>query len=181
MVDNNIYDINYVDSIRENQKIGDTPNYCIPLMINAITVQGISYSDPYLSSFKLKYKMADGAPEYINKSDYAFKTSVCMMRDERPTVSSAGTRMDAMEGHHDNNVFANGDLTYDSMMELVRNEEETLKLISEVEPVDAWGMPRRMRLCGGGETALNSASGWGSPPAANNNGNYTLYTCCSYF
>ncbi|XP_063380827.1 protein Gawky isoform X3 [Cydia fagiglandana] len=199
MVDNNIYNVEFVDSIQQNQMIGDTPNYCIPLTINAITVQGISYSDPYFSSFNLKYKMAFGAPKYMNKSDYAFKSSVCIIRDEpfmdntqllneksAHMICKTKTRMinndeKSIRINHDNNVsevdvtsnsqsalktFANGDLTLDAMLELMRNEDVTKAKMGET---DSWGVPRRMRLCGGGESSLNAASGWGSPPASNNN------------
>ncbi|CAH0397998.1 unnamed protein product [Chilo suppressalis] len=195
MVDNNIYNVEFVDSIQQNQMIGDTPKYCIPLMINAITVQGISYSDPYFSSFNLKYKMVLGAPEYMNKSDYAFKSSVCIIRDEpcetqlineksaRDMICKTKTRMitdydKSVKTHHDNNngalssksalkVFANGDLTLDAMLELTRREEALVKSLA-CEEKDSWGLPRRLRLCGGGESSLNAATGWGSPPASNN-------------
>ncbi|KAL4709857.1 hypothetical protein ACJJTC_003820 [Scirpophaga incertulas] len=193
MVDNNIYNVEFVDSIQQNQMIGDTPNYCIPLLINAITVQGISYSDPYFSSFNLKYKMALGAPEYMNKSDYAFKTSVCIMRDEpcetqlmndksALDMCKTKTRMNKdntlARTHHDNNigaqcskstlkVFANGDLTFDAMLELSRQQESIVKQLED--ETDSWGVPRRLRLCGGGESSLNAATGWGSPPTSNNN------------
>ncbi|XP_028161635.1 protein Gawky isoform X6 [Ostrinia furnacalis] len=198
MVDNNIYNVEFVDSIQQNQMIGDTPNYCIPLKINAITVQGISYSDPYFSSFNLKYKMAFGAPEYMNKSDYAFKSSVCIIHDEpcetqllneksaRDMICKTKTRMitdddKSARTYHDNNVgfgaassesalkvFANGDLTLDGMLELSRHEGDLMKTLGGA--VDSWGVPRRLRLCGGGESSLNAATGWGSPPASNNNG-----------
>lgn len=211
MVDNNIYNVEFVDSIQQNQMIGGTPNYCIPLMINAITVQGISYSDPYFSSFNLNYKMALGAPEYMNKSDYAFKSSVCIIRDEPCTnktqllnVKSAHdnmickTRMitydKSLDNHHDNKIlnvgdtksqsavlktFENGDLTLDGMLALVENERRILDDIEKIEGIDTWGVPRRLRLCGGGEGSLNAASGWGSPPAANN-GMYCEF-CFSFF
>ncbi|XP_049868969.1 protein Gawky isoform X2 [Pectinophora gossypiella] len=201
----NIYDVEFVDSIQQNQMIGDTPNYCIPLSINAITVQGISYSDPYFSSFNLNYKMAFGAPEYMNKSDYAFKSSVCIIRDEpymdktqllnkksaHVMICKMKTRMikdeKSIRTHHDNNVsdvteastpktalrtFANGDLTFDAMLELIRNEERMMKTLPKSEEIDSWGVPRRLRLCGGGESSLNAATGWGSPPASNNAGNW---------
>lgn len=199
MVDNNIYNVEFVDSIQQNQMIGDTPNYCIPLKINAITVQGISYSDPYFSSFNLKYKMAFGAPEYMNKSDYAFKSSVCIIRDEpcetqlineksaRDMICKTKTRMiydKSARTYHDNNgvatgatsskstlkQFANGDLTLDGMLELTRHEDAAVR--SMAGELDSWGVPRRLRLCGGGESSLNTTTGWGSPPASNNNGNY---------
>lgn len=204
MVDNNIYNVEFVDSIQQNQMIGDTPNYCIPLKINAITVQGISYSDPYFSSFNLNYKMAFGAPEYMNKSDYAFKSSVCIIRDEPCTdktrlneksahkmICKTKTRMityndKPLETNHDNKVlkvgnettlpvsktFANGDLTFDAMLELLRNEREIIMDVAKTEDVDSWGVPRRLRLQGGGESSLNAASGWGSPPTSNS-GNYS--------
>ncbi|KAJ2946151.1 hypothetical protein O0L34_g5083 [Tuta absoluta] len=201
----NIYNVEFVDSIQQNQMIGETPNYCIPLSINAITVQGISYSDPYFTSFNLNYKMALGAPEYMNKSDYAFKSSVCIIRDEpymdktqllneksaHNMICKTKTRMindeKSIRTHHDNNVsdvtkasmpktalrtFANGDLTFDAMLALMRNEERLLKALSKSEVVDSWGVPQRLRLCGGGESSLNAASGWGSPPASNNAGNW---------
>lgn len=208
MVDNNIYNIEFVDSIQQNQMFGETPNYCIPLSINAITVQGISYSDPYFSSFNLKNKMALGAPKYMNKSDYAFKSSVCITRNEPCTdetqlpIEKAAhdmiyetneTRMFTNDDkksertHHDNNIldcknkedeslkaFANGDLSYDAMLALVSKEEQTMKVLSRKEEVDSWGTPRCLRLRGGGESSLNAASSWGSPPATNNNGNYTF-------
>ncbi|XP_045497250.1 protein Gawky isoform X2 [Colias croceus] len=205
MVDNNIYNVEFVDSIQQNQMIGGTPNYCIPLMINAITVQGISYSDPYFSSFNLNYKMASQAPEYMNKSDYAFKSSVCIIRDELCmnktqllNVKSAHdmllkpkTRMITYDKSatkcHDNKVldvgekptqtpvlktFENGDLTFDGMLALIENEQRILKEIKKSEEADSWGVPRRLRLCGGGESSLNAASGWGSPPTSNNTGNW---------
>ncbi|KAG6450365.1 protein Gawky [Manduca sexta] len=203
MIDNNIYNVVFVDRVRQNQMIGDTPNYCIPVKINAITVQGISYSDPYFSSFNLNIKMALGAPEYMNKSDYAFKSSVCIIRNEpcetqllsdksvHNMICKTKTRMisDAdkfIRIHHDNNVskvdcnesesadepalgtFANGDLTFDAMMELAKNEERIIKTMTNKEDLDSWGVPRRMRLCGGGESSLNAATGWGSPPTSNN-------------
>ncbi|GBP38396.1 Protein Gawky [Eumeta japonica] len=184
--------------------IGDAPNYCIPLKINAITVQGISYSDPYFSSFNLKYKMAFGAPESMNKSDYAFKSSVCIKRsgscarETQLLYDKAVDNVNALEImntndmlasdktqsqriHHDNNVldetsslctvkrFANGDLSFDALLELMRKEEQTLKAMSRHVQVDSWGVPKSLRLCGGGESSLNNASGWGSPPTSNNN------------
>lgn len=201
----NIYNVEFVDSIQQNQMIGDTPNYCIPLSINAITVQGISYSDPYFSSFNLNYKMAFGAPEYMNKSDYAFKSSVYIIRDEpymdktqllneksaHNMICKTKTRMitndaKSIRTYHDNNVsdvteastpktalrkFANGDLTFDAMLELLRNEDRMIKAITKYEEVDSWGVPRRLRLRGGGESSLNAATGWGSPPASNNGNN----------
>lgn len=200
MVDLNIYNVEFVDSVQQNQMIGDTPNYCIPLTINAITVQGISYSDPYFSSFNLNYKMAFGAPEHMNKSDYAFKSSVCIIRDEpcdtqllndksaHNMISKTKTRIitnedKSVKTYHDNNElevgydkpanktalrkFANGDLTFDAMLELTKNEDRIIKDM-KTEEVDSWGVPRRMRLCGGGESSLNAATGWGSPPASNN-------------
>ncbi|XP_037965138.1 protein Gawky isoform X2 [Plutella xylostella] len=197
MVDNNIYNIEFVDSIQQNQMIGETPNYCIPLTINAITVQGISYSDPYFSSFNLNYKMACGAPEYMNKSDYAFKSSVYIIRNEpcktqllnetsahdmlcKTNTTRMLTDDDKSERtHHDNNVeemskevkslttFANGDLKIDAMLELVREEGRVLRAMGGAA-LDGWGSPR-LRLCGGGESSLNAATGWGSPPANNNN------------
>ncbi|XP_026317598.1 protein Gawky isoform X5 [Hyposmocoma kahamanoa] len=204
MVDN-IYNVEFVDSIQQNQMIGETPNYCIPLSINAITVQGISYSDPYFSSFNLNYKMAFGAPEYMNKSDYAFKSSVCIIREDEPYMSKTQllneksahnmicktkTRMldDKMSigTYHDNNVsdtaetstpkmalksFANGDLTFDGMLELTSNEAKMLKALPG-EELDGWGVPRRLRLRGGGESSLNAATGWGSPPASTNAANW---------
>lgn len=205
IVDNNIYNVKFVDSIKQNQMIGDTPNYCIPLSINAITVQGISYSDPYFSSFNLNYKMAFGAPEYMNKSDYAFKSSVCIIRDEpymdktqllneksaHNMICKTKTRMindlKSIRTHHDNNVseiteasssktalrtFANGDLTFDAMLDLMRKEEGIIKAMSKCEEMDSWGVPLRLRLRGGGESSLNTASGWGSPPASNNGKSY---------
>lgn len=203
MVDNNIYNVEFVDSIQQNQMIGDTPNYCIPLTNNAITVQGISYSDPYFSSFNLKYKMALGAPEYMNKSDYAFKSSVCIIHEPcidktqllneksvRDMICKTKTRMftcehKSFEMDHDNKAFddddhestskravktfANGDLTFDAMMELVMSES---KIITDLKrrcaEVDSWGGPLRLRLRGGGESSLNAATGWGSPPTSNN-------------
>lgn len=202
MVDNNIYNVEFVDSIQQNQMIGDTPYYCIPLKINAITVQGISYSDPYFSSFNLNYKMALGAPEYMNKSDYAFKSSVCIRQDEtdetqlldmsaRKNIKSI-TRMNttcdkSVETDHDNKTldvntvtpkrsqqlktFANGELTFDAMIELLSKEKEIITRMKKTEGVDSWGVPRCLRLAGGGESSLNAASGWGSPPSSNN-GNY---------
>ncbi|XP_073945094.1 trinucleotide repeat containing adaptor protein gawky isoform X3 [Choristoneura fumiferana] len=137
MVDNNIYNVEFVDSIQQNQMIGDTPNYCIPLTINAITVQGISYSDPYFSSFNLKYKMAFGAPEYMNKSDYAFKSSVCIIRDEpcmdktqllneksAHMICKTKTRMinndaKSIRINHDNNV-SEVDVTSDSQSPVLK-------------------------------------------------------------
>ncbi|XP_022121163.2 protein Gawky isoform X1 [Pieris rapae] len=204
MVDNNIYNVEFVDRIQQNQMIGGTPNYCIPLMINAITVQGISYSDPYFSSFNLNYKMAFGAPEYMNKSDYAFKSSVCIIRDEPCTnktqllnMESAHNNMNcktrmithekSVDNHHDNKIlsvgdsmsqsavlktFKNGDLTLDGMLALAENEQRILNDIKKSEEIDTWGVPRRLRLCGGGEGSLNAASGWGSPPTSNNAGNW---------
>ncbi|XP_013199683.1 protein Gawky isoform X1 [Amyelois transitella] len=197
MIDNNIYNVEFVDSTQQNQMIGDTPTYCIPLMINAITVQGISYSDPYFSSFNLKYKMAFGAPEYMNKSDYAFKSSVCIKRDEpcesklfneksaHNIVCKTKTRMitydDKLSTHHDNNgvgkrtsamrQFADGDLTLDAMLELTKNEERMTKAMRK-DQLDSWGVPRILRLRGGGESSLNAATGWGSPPANNSAGNW---------
>nr|XP_021192505.2 protein Gawky isoform X1 [Helicoverpa armigera]XP_021192521.2 protein Gawky isoform X1 [Helicoverpa armigera]XP_049699497.1 protein Gawky isoform X1 [Helicoverpa armigera] len=204
MVDLNIYNVEFVDSVQQNQMIGETPNYCIPLTINAITVQGISYSDPYFSSFKLNYKMAFGAPEHMNKSDYAFKSSVCIIRDEpcdtqllndksaHTMISKTKTRIitnedKSVKTYHDNNelevgydkpakktalrMFANGDLTYDAMLELTRNEDRIIKDMN-TQDIDSWGVPRRLRLCGGGESSLNAATGWGSPPASNNTGNW---------
>ncbi|XP_039753809.1 protein Gawky isoform X2 [Pararge aegeria] len=202
LVDNNIYNVEFVDSIQQNQMIGDTPNYCIPLKINAITVQGISYSDPYFSSFNLNYKMAFGAPEYMNKSDYAFKSSVCIIQDEPCTdktqllkdnmpahkmICKTKTRMNttydkSVETDHDNKAkdvgnktkqlnvktFANGDLTFDAMVELLSKEKEIIKELRKTESTNLWGVPRCLRLVGGGESSLNAASGWGSPPAANN-------------
>lgn len=194
MVDNNIYNINFVDSIQQNQMIGDTPNYCIPLNINAITVQGISYSDPYFSSFNLNYKMALRAPKYMNKSDYAFKSSVCNIRDEpcetqllnemsaHNIICKTKTRMitkdeRSLSTHHDNNdceakevtrrEFANGELTFDALLDLVKNQDRAVKAMKA--DLDSWGVPRRLRLCGGGESSLNATTGWGSPPASNNN------------
>ncbi|XP_050346253.1 protein Gawky isoform X2 [Nymphalis io] len=206
MVDNNIYNVEFVDSIQQNQMIGDTPNYCIPLKINAITVQGISYSDPYFSSFNLNYKMALGAPEYMNKSDYAFKSSVCIIRDEpcmnktqllneksiNKMICKTKTRMityndKSVETNHDNKVlevgietstkpvlktFANGDLTFDALLELMEKEGEIIKKMAKTNELDSWGVPRRLRLQGGGESSLNAASGWGSPPASNSAGNW---------
>ncbi|XP_013169228.1 PREDICTED: protein Gawky [Papilio xuthus] len=203
MVDNNIYNVEFVDSIQQNQMIGDMPNYCIPLTINAITVQGISYSDPYFSSFNLKYKMALGAPEYMNKSDYAFKSSVCiihepctdktqLLNEKAFRVSETKTRMmtcdnKSVETNHDNNTskvdgqstskramrtFANGDLTFDAMLELVDSEQRIITDLKKSHQVDSWGVPRRFRLCGGGESSLNAAAGWGSPPSSNNAGNW---------
>ncbi|XP_041978299.1 protein Gawky isoform X2 [Aricia agestis] len=199
MVDNNIYNVEIVDSIQQNQMIGDMPNYSIPLTINAITVQGIPYSDPYFCSFKLNYKMVSEAPEYMNKSDYAFKSSVYVIRDEPCTektqllneksahdmLCEMNTQMindDNQRTHHDNNVlevgnkkslpvlktFANGDLTFDGMLDMIQKEERIIKDMAKCSEVDSWGVPRRMRLCGGGESSLNAASGWGSPPASNN-------------
>ena len=202
MVDLNIYNVEFVDSVQQNQMIGDTPNYCIPLTINAITVQGISYSDPYFSSFNLNYKMAFGAPEHMNKSDYAFKSSVCIIRDEpcdtqllndksaHNMISKTKTRIitnedKSVKTYHDNNelgvgyekpanktalrMFANGDLTFDAMLELTKNEDRIIKdMKMKTQDVDSWGVPRRLRLCGGGESSLNAATGWGSPPASNN-------------
>lgn len=207
MVDNNIYNVEFVDSIQQNQMIGDTPNYCIPLMINAITVQGISYSDPYFSSFNLNYKMAFGAPEYMNKSDYAFKSSVCIIRDEpcmdktqllnkksiHKMICKTKTRMitfidKCVDSNHDNKIlevgnkastrpvlktFDNGDMTYDAMLQLIENEGEIIKEMAKNNDLDSWGVPHRLRLRGGGESSLNAASGWGSPPASNN-GMYPL-------
>ncbi|XP_045771853.1 protein Gawky isoform X3 [Maniola jurtina] len=206
MVDNNIYNVEFVDSIQQNQMIGDTPNYCIPLKINAITVQGISYSDPYFSSFNLNYKMALGAPEYMNKSDYAFKSSVCIIQDEPCTdktllkhmsahkmICKTNTRINmsydkSLETDHDNKVkhvsietpkqphkvktFANGELTFDAMVELLDKENEILIELRKTEGANSWGVPRRLRLVGGGESSLNAASGWGSPPASNNAANW---------
>lgn len=205
MVDNNIYNVDFVDSIQQNQMIGDTPNYCIPLKINAITVQGISYSDPYFSSFNLKYKMALRAPKYMNKSDYAFKSSVCNLRNDEhcetqlPNEKSAHnmicitkTRMinnddTSLRTYHDNNVsdneregvdakrmFANGDLTFDALLKLAKEEGRILKTIKGDR--DSWGTPRCLRLRGGGESSLNATTGWGSPPASNNNGKACCYT-----
>ncbi|XP_034830628.1 protein Gawky isoform X4 [Maniola hyperantus] len=206
MVDNNIYNVEFVDSIQQNQMIGDTPNYCIPLKINAITVQGISYSDPYFSSFNLNYKMALGAPEYMNKSDYAFKSSVCIKQDEPCTdktllkdmsahkmICETNSRMNtsydkSLGTDHDNKVkhisietpkqpqvktFANGELTFDAMVELLSKEKEILIELRKTEGANSWGIPRSLRLIGGGESSLNAASGWGSPPASNNGTNNT--------
>ncbi|VVD04511.1 unnamed protein product [Leptidea sinapis] len=195
---NNIYNVEFVDSIQQNQMIGGTPNYCIPL-INAITVQGISYSDPYFSSFNFNYKMALRAPEYMNKSDYAFKFSVCIIRDEicMKTLRSAHDMMcndkarmityDMSTKCHDNREldvgitppteapvlksFTNGEMTFDAMLELVENEQRILKDIRKREKSDSWGVPRRLRLHGGGESSLNAA-GWGSPPSSNNAGSW---------
>lgn len=206
MLDDNIYNVEFVDSIQQNQMIGDTPNFCIPLKINAITVQGISYSDPYFSSFNLNYKMAFGAPEYMNKSDYAFKSSVCIIRDEpcadktrlngksaHKMICKTKTRMityndKSVQTNHDNKIlkvgnettkpvktFANGDLTFDAMLELMRNEREIIKNMAKTQDVDSWGNPRRLRLQGGGESSLNAASGWGSPPASNNGKQIDIY------
>ncbi|KAM3964506.1 LOW QUALITY PROTEIN: trinucleotide repeat containing adaptor protein gawky [Aphomia sociella] len=190
---NNIYNVEFVDRIQQNQMIGVTPNFCIPLINNAITVQGISYSDPYFCSFNVKCKMANRAPEYnMNKSDYAFKSSVCVIRHE-PCKSQLINEKSAhniicktksqmicithkdkpSREYHDNNVgekmreFANGDLTFDAMLELTKNEERMIKSMKK-EELDSWGVPRRLRLCGGGESSLNAATGWGSPPASNN-------------
>ncbi|XP_068632111.1 protein Gawky isoform X2 [Battus philenor] len=205
MVDNNIYNVEFVNSIQQNQMIGDMPNYCIPLTINAITVQGISYSDPYFSSFNLKYKMALGAPEYMNKSDYAFKSSVYIIHEPCTNktqllnqksvhkICKTKTRMNtydekSVETYHDNNTsnvddqhilserairtFANGDLTFDAMLELVDREHRIITDIKKCNEVDSWGVPLRLRLCGGGESSLNAATGWGSPPTSNNAGNW---------
>ncbi|XP_032519907.2 protein Gawky [Danaus plexippus] len=204
MVDNNIYNVEFVDSIQQNQMIGETPNYCIPLKNNAITVQGISYSDPYFSSFNLKYKMALEAPEYMNKADYAFKSSVCILKDEpcidkmqldnekyaHKLISKTKPRMityDKSVANHDNKIlevgsksptrsvlktFANGDLTMDAMLELLQNEGKKIKQMYKSD-MDSWGVPRQLRLRGGGETSLNAASGWGSPPASNTAGNWS--------
>lgn len=205
MIDNNIYNVEFVDSIRQNQMIGNMPKYCIPFMINAITVQGISYSDPYFSSFNLKHKMAFGAPKYMNKSDYAFKSSVFIIRDEpckMQLLSDKSVRnmkcetiprmtpneVTSIKTHHDNNIkqtdynekgsetvlrnFANGDLTFDAMIELVKNEKRIIKTVAKYGDLDSWGVPRRMRLCGGGESSLNAATGWGSPPASNTSGKF---------
>lgn len=209
MVDNNIYNVEFVDSIQQNQMIGNMPNYCIPLTINAITVQGISYSDPYFSSFNLKYKMALGAPEYMNKSDYAFKSSVCiihepcfdktqLLNEKSFRISKTKTRMitcdnKSVEINHDNNTskvdgqstskramrtFANGDLTFDAMLELVDREQRIITDLKRSHQVDSWGVPRRFRLCGGGESSLNAAAGWGSPPSSNNGKIFFILQSC---
>lgn len=182
--------------------IGDTPND-IPCTTNAITVQGISYSDPYFSSFNLKYRMALRAPKNVNKSDYAFKSSVCNVHDDdehcemqlineksahKYMICKTIPRMNAdaksARTRHDNKisdvnevkseasigrVFANGQLTFDALLKLTEDEARLAKGLKAAD-VDSWGVPRLLRLRGGGESSLNAASGWGSPPTSNNNG-----------
>lgn len=182
MIDKSIYNVDIVESIHENQMIGDTPND-IPCTTNAITVQGISYSDPYFTSFNLNYKMAFGAPKYMNKSDYAFNS---LVRIPEPGNSlllrhiTKSKRIDDMTStkHHDNNDakdiderlnlrFKNGDLTFAAMLDLTREEGMFVEEMRRCGLVDSWGVPRCLRLRGGGESSLNAASGWGSPPASN--------------
>lgn len=171
MIDKSIYNVDFVESIHVNQMIGETPND-IPCTTNAITVQGISYSDPYFSSFKLNYKMAFGAPKYMNKSDYAFNSSVHIPIEPGKLLIRHITDDDKMSKHHDNKMrFENGDLTFAGMMELARGETkivEDMRATGGAELLDAWGAPRCLRLRAGGESSLNAASGWGSPPASNN-------------
>lgn len=177
MIDKSIYNVEFVESIHQNQMIGETPND-IPCTTNAITVQGISYSDPYFSSFNLNYKMAFGALKYMNKSDYAFNSSVRIPNEPgNSTLTRHIMMMDREEMssiYHDNKearertTFHNGDLTFDAMVELSRNEGRILEAMRSAGLADRWGVPRCLRLRGGGESSLNAASGWGSPPASNN-------------
>lgn len=180
MIDKSIYNVDIVESIHENQMIGDTPNN-IPCTTNAITVQGISYSDPYFSSFNLNYKMAFGAPKYMNKSDYAFNSLVRIpepgnsilirhiMKSKRIDDKTSTKNHDNKDANdYDERMrFRNGDLTFAAMVDLTRNEGRVVKELRRALQVDSWGVPRCARLRGGGESSLNTASGWGSPPASN--------------
>lgn len=183
MIDKSIYNVDTVESIHENQMIGDTPND-IPCTTNAITVQGISYSDPYFSSFNLNYKMAFGAPKYMNKSDYAFNSLVRIPEPDNSILIRHITKSKRVDDkmstkHHDNKDakdlnermnlrrFRNGDLTFAAMVDLTRDEGRVAKDLRKAGQVDSWGVPRCLRLRGGGESSLNTASGWGSPPSTN--------------
>lgn len=188
MIDKSIYNVDIVESIHENQMIGDTPND-IPCTTNAITVQGISYSDPFFSSFNLNYKMAFGAPKYMNKSDYAFNSLVripepgnSILIRHNILMSEVVDDKTSMETHDNKDAkdmdermnlrrFRNGDLTFAAMVDLTRNEEKIMEGLRKAGQVDSWGMPLCLGLRGGGESSLNAASGWGSPPASNT-GNY---------
>lgn len=124
--------------------------------------------------------MAFGALKYMNKSDYAFNSSVC-----RPKEPGHATLRHIMEAdgsliYHDNKeekertMFENGDLTFGAMLELSKNEGRMLEAMRRAGLANSWGVPRCLRLCGGGESSLNTASGWGSPPNSNN-GQYYLF------
>lgn len=64
-------------------------------------------------------------------------------------------------------------ISFDVLLNYVSAEPETLKKYNEL--YSTCKKPRALRLCGGGEQALNSGtSGWGSPPAGGSMGKYFM-------
>ncbi|CAH2037775.1 unnamed protein product, partial [Iphiclides podalirius] len=121
------------------------------------------------------------------------KTQLLNKKSVRDMICEMKTRMitcndKSIKINHDNNAlnvddhettlkratktFVNGDLTFDAMLELVSSEPRIITKLKKCSEVNSWGVPLRLRLCGGGESSLNAATGWGSPPTANNAGNW---------
>lgn len=68
--------------------------------------------------------------------------------------------------------FKNGELMFKSLLRLT--EEAPAKIshllrFGGIKKAGGWNTPSILRLLGGGESSLNAASGWGSPPNANSN------------
>jgi len=228
-----------------NQNFGRKPENSIPVLKNAITVQGIVYGHPHSHSFNpnLIYSGGAACPLSMNKSDYAFidKTRIIIhsVLNESETVSrkllvykedmtaenrKGGYKVQNEVGfpetknsnmsykslgysQDDNNysnenmeesvaegplsirnnlkriesddgkeyaTFYDGEFTFKSLLKLVEEARSKMTRISENQDGKAIGgvwidVKKILRLLGGGESSLNAASGWGSPPNANNN------------
>lgn len=189
-VDNNCdFDV-FVKCILINQIVGRAPIDSIPVTKNAITVQGIKYGHPHSNSFNPNFMYRGGEDRSLptNKSDYAFipTTRIISNHSVFPESEPVSTQHLAVgpqetagvcsirginDNIHDKRVehttFKNGDYTFAALLDMVAGAGAKLATLA------ARGLPSTLRLAGGGESSLNTPSGWGSPPGANNNGEST--------
>lgn len=182
-VDNNCdFDV-FVKCILINQIIGRAPIDSIPVTKNAITVQGIKYGHPHSNSFNpnFMYRGGEDCSLPTNKSDYAFIPSTRIISNhsvfpeseqvstqhlavEQQEASRAGSIRDNNNNSVKHTTFKNGDYTFAALLDMVAGAGAKLATLA------ARGLPSALRLAGGGESSLNTPSGWGSPPGPNNNG-----------
>lgn len=68
--------------------------------------------------------------------------------------------------------FKNGEPTFKSLLRLCEEAPAKISRLLGYEKTGkfgTWNTPKILRLLGGGESSLNAASGWGSPPNTNTN------------
>lgn len=137
-------------------------------------------------STKLEYHNIDEQVKYFGEQYENVKTcDQIQMEKDASDKNRCEIEIDTQNHNDDDNAeeyetFANGDFTFSSLLKMVSKASSKIKTLLQDGHndicVNTWGLPQVFHLLGGGESSLNTATGWGSPPnPSNNNGMFYFF------